>query len=196
MRIGNFELRRIKKGKALHPDYKRLIDFAFDIEGEEFYCFKNLADMPQERYYKVSEFVTEADNKVTRLVLLDYLSEMNRMINEGNFGKVASLVDGLEYRASMLIETETMYRLASAIFFTLEEDLTTYDIDFNDQKVEVFKKNKIEDFFLKEPVSKFIPLPDISPKDLAACSKLTESVKRYDQYLLNQDSLKKKESKG
>lgn len=185
MKIANYELRKIHKGTALHPDYKKAIEFAFEINGVEYFAFKTLADMPSERYYKSSEFMAELEMRMSRVTLSEYLNKMEELINQGNFGKVAAIVEEMKYRTSMLIETETLYRLASCVFFTLEEDITTYDYDYNDEKIAIFKREKIDSFFLKEPVKRFIPLPTISADDLALCLKLTEVRERYKEYLLS-----------
>lgn len=184
MKIFNYELRKIHKGTALHPDYKKLIEFAFEIDGEEYYAFKTIADMPSERYYKSSEFMVELELRIKRETLLSYLTKMEELGNQGNFGKMLAIIEELKYRTEMLIETETLYRLASCVFFTLDEDITGYDIDYNDEKIAKFKKQKIDSFFLKEPVSRFIPLAGISAEDLALCLKLSEVRNRYANYLM------------
>lgn len=184
MRLGKFEIRRVRKGNALHPDYKKLIEFAFDIDGMEYYAFKTLADMPSERYYKASEMITEVDMKITRESLGSYLTKIEELINEGNFGKVGAIVEEIKYRLSMLIETESLYRLASCVFFTLDEDITTYDLDYNDDKISKLKRKKISDFFLMEPVRRFIPLQGISQEDLILSLKLSEARKRYQEFLI------------
>lgn len=184
MKIGSYEIRKIHKGTALHPDYKKMIEFAFDIDGEEFYTFKTLADMPSERYYKSSEMMSELEMRMRRETLLQYLDKMDELGNQGNFGKMLAIIEEMKYRTSMLIETETLYRLASCVFFTLEEDLTTYDYDYNDEKIVKFKRQKISDFFLKEPVKRYIPLANISAEDLAVCLKLTEVREKYKDHLL------------
>ncbi len=185
MKLGLFEIRKPKKRTALHPDYKKLIEFAFEINGVEYWQFKNLADMPSERYYAVSERITEVEMRIDRVSLLEYMDKIDTLINQGNFGRVGAIVEEIKYRTKMLVETETLYRLASCVFFTLDEDLTTYDVDYNDEKVVIFKKEKINDFFLKEPVKKLIRLPDMSQQDLEICLKLSEARAKYKEYLLS-----------
>jgi hypothetical protein len=184
MKLFNHEIRKPNKGTALHPDYKKAIEFAFEIQGIEYFQFKNLADMPSERYYAVSERITEVEMRIDRESLLAYLDKIEELINLGNFGRVGAIVEEMRFRTEMLVETETLYRLASCVFFTIDEDLTTYDLDFNDAKIAIFKKEKINDFFFKEPIKKFIRLPSISQQDLELCLKLTEARKKYQNYLL------------
>lgn len=183
MRIGKIEIR---KTENLHPDYKKSIEFAFNADGEDYYAFTNVADMPEGRYYALTERLTEMDMRINREDLVEYMDKVEAHINTGNFSKVMAIIEEIKYRASMLIETETLYKVASCVFFTLKEDLTTYDIDYNDKKIAIFKREKIESFFLNEPVKRFIPLPSISAEDLVGCLKLSEVRKRYKEYLLSQ----------
>ena len=185
MKLGPLEIRKPNKGTALHPEYKKAIEFAFEIAGIEYFQFKNLADMPSERYYSVSEKITEVEMRIDRQSLMDYMNKIEELINQGSIGKIAAITEEIKFRTEMLCETETLYRLASSIFFTIDEDLTTYDLDFNDAKIAIFKKEKISDFFFKEPIKRFIKLPDISQQDLELCLKLTEAREKYRNYLLN-----------
>jgi hypothetical protein len=189
MKIFGYELIIEKKEvyvrKGIHPDYKKAIEFVFTIEGEDYYAFKTIADAPKGRYLKSSEFMAELEMRITRDMLLAYCERMEELINQGNFGKVAAIVEEIKYRAETMIETETMYRLASSVFFTMDEDLTTYDYDYNSEKITKFKKYKsINDFFLKEPVKRFIPLPGISEEDLAVFLKLSQVRAKYSEYLM------------
>lgn len=170
--------------KNIHPDYKKSIEYVFTIDGEDYYSFTTIADCPAERYYKASEFMHEMDMRMNRDMLAAYLDKMSEMINDGNFGKVAAIVEEMKIRSTLLVETETMYKLASVQFFTLDEDLTSYDYDYNDRKIAKFKSEKISDFFLKEPVKRFLPLPSISAEDLILCLKLTEARNRMAEYLI------------
>lgn len=171
--------------KGIHPDFKKAIEYVFTIEGEDYYAFRTIADAPKGRYLKSSEFMAELEMRITRDMLIAYCEKMEELINEGNFGKVAAIVEEIKYRAEVMIETETMYRLASSVFFTLDEDLTTYDYDYNNEKIVKFKKyKKINDFFLKEPVKRFIPLPGISDGDLENFLKLSQVRAKYREYLM------------
>ena len=170
--------------KNIHPDYKKSIEFVLTLEGEDYYTFTTIADTPAERYYQCSQFMAEMDLRMNREQLEAYLEKAGQMINEGNFGKVAAIVEEMRIRSRLLIETDTMYKLASCVFFTLEEDLTTYDYDYNDKKIAKFKRENVGSFFLKEPVKRFLPLPNISAEDLLLCLKLTEARNRMSEYLM------------
>jgi hypothetical protein len=51
MRIGKYEIRKVRtNATCLHPEFKTVTEFAFEIDGKEFYQFKNVLDMPALRY--------------------------------------------------------------------------------------------------------------------------------------------------
>lgn len=179
MKIGSFEIRRIQKNTKFHPDYRLKTEFAFKLGDTEYFWFNSLLDMPTKRYQKVSQFITETDLRLSRTDVKDYIEVIEKALNEGNVTRAIMMLGEMKYQNDMFIETDTFYRLYSCVFFTADEDLTDYDFEIGDKKIEEFKKHKIEDFFLTEPCKKFLPQVTISAEDLNLFLKLSETRKKY-----------------
>ena len=170
-------LSRPKAKTALHPDYKKSIQFAFTIEGQDYYEFTTLSDMPQERYKKFNDLATQCDWRMSIDDLKELLDLQKKAVNNGKLTDIMEIVNAFEYCLTIYIETDLFMVLFSCLFFTKDEDLTDYDYDIGVIKTELFKKHGIPSFFLMQPVKKYLPLTDISSQDIEVFSKQT-SVKR------------------
>jgi hypothetical protein len=133
--------------------------------------------MPAKRFQKMNEFIREVDLRMSSKDLIEYLDTMKKAANKGELVSVVELLDAVEYRAKQFLETDTFYRLFSCAYFPLDEDLTDYDYDYNEQKIEVFKSEPIGDFFFLQPMRKYLPQIDISSKDFQTFSKLSRKNK-------------------
>ena len=181
MKILGFEIRKIQKGRktCLHPEFKTLTKFAFDIDGREFYEFASILDMPPARYFKAEELIREAQMCITVSDLKEILIESINGLNKGEITKSILLQNAILHRCDQFLETDTYYRLFSCLFFDLEEDLTDYDYDYNVEKIELFKNDPIGSFFLRMPMKKYLPQADISAEDLAIFLKQSEVSRKY-----------------
>lgn len=179
MKLLGYNIERIKKKNALHPDFKRLTEYAFEIDGQEFYHFKNYLDMPARRFQKMNEFIAEVEMRITRDDLAEYLSICKEAINKGKMTDLIGIIQGIEYRLDQFIETDTYYRLFSCAFFTLDEDITDYDYDLNETKIALFKSQPIDSFFLNYPMSEYLPQMDISKEDLQTFLKMSKVSNEY-----------------
>jgi len=182
MRLFGYEIRRVNNNlTCLHPLVKSLTEFAFDIDGKEFYTFKNLLDMPAPRYQRIQEFIREAEMRITSIDLLDFLELIKDAINKGKITDAVIFVNSIENLASQYIETDTFYRLFTCLFFDLDEDITDYDFDYNEEKLELFKSQPANAFFFSQPMKKYLPQTDISAQDLEVFLKQTNTHRQYIQ---------------
>ena len=191
MRIGKYEIRKVNTNTTcLHPEFKTLCEFAFEIDGKEFYHFKNLLDMPNCRFQRANEFIREADMRISSSDLVEMLDLSLDAINKGDITDSVIFQTSIKSLASQYIETDTFYRLFTCLFFDLEEDVTDYDFDYNESKIELFKSQPRDAFFFNKPMSDYLPQVDISKEDLEVFYKQTESLKQYIQKIKS-DYMKK-----
>ena len=156
MRLFGYEIRKIKTNlTCLHPEVKTLTEFAFEIEGKEFYTFKTLLDMPAPRYQRIQEFIREAEMRITSKDLMDFIEIIKGAINKGKITDAVIFLNAMENLTSQYIETDTFYRLFTCIFFDLEEDITDYDFDYNEEKMALFKSQPSTSFFFRQPMKKY-----------------------------------------
>ena len=184
MRLFGYEIRKIKNNlTCLHPQVKTLTEFAFDIEGKEFHTFKNLLDMPAPRYQRIQEFIREAEMRITSKDLLDFIEIIKDAINKGKITDAVIFLGAMENLTSQYIETDTFYRLFTCLFFDLDEDITDYDFDYNESKIELFKSQPVTSFFFSQPMKKYLPQIDISEQDLEVFLKQTNAHRDYIQQI-------------
>ena len=190
MNIFDRIFKRTKINTAIHPEYKRLIEEVAIFEGRPIYQFKNLLDMPHDRYNKCTRFSTEFNMRLDADILRETIKVCLSSANDGNFTKVIGLLTLLQEHTNMLISVEASYRLASCVYFWEDEDLLDYDFEVGDDKIRKFKKMKLDDFFLSQPMSRFLPQMNISAEDLHHYSVYEKELKR-----LTLQHLKKKNEK-
>ena len=190
MNIFGFSITRPKTKTALHKDNKKLTEFAFEIEGTKFYHFKNYLDMPVLRYSKLNEFIREAELRMTRDDLKEYLESIVSALEQGKIIDVSKFITLIDFRLDSFLELGTYYRLFSCAFFTEDEDLTIYDVDYNDWKIEQFKKEPAHSFFLRSPMKELLPPADLSEEDIKTFLKAQNVSKQYEQKIRSSVSTK------
>jgi len=195
MNFFGLSITRPRPRTALHPDYKSAIEFCFELKGKKFYTFTNMLDMPVRRYQRMSEFIREAELRMTRDELYQYVDLMEKAINKGNVTVIVNMITTIKYCLDIFIETETFYRLFSCALFTVDEDLTDYDDDWGTEKIAIFKSQKVEDFFFSQSIKKFLPPLNISKEDFRVFSKQSAVKKSYTSTLIS-EIIKKMDSDG
>ncbi len=192
MRLFGYEIRKVKNNlTCLHPLIKSSTEFAFDIEGKEFYTFKNMLDMPAPRYQRIQEFIREAEMRITSQDLTDFIELIKDALNKGKITDAVIFLSAIENLTTQYIETDTFYRLFTCLFFDLDEDITDYDFDYNEDKLKLFKSQPMTSFFFSQPMKKYLPQIDISAQDLEVFLKQTNVNREYIQKIKS-DYMKKK----
>lgn len=180
MRIFGLEIRRVKKNvTCLHPQMKSYTEFAFEIDGKEFWKFKNMLDMPAPRYQRVMEFIREAEMRITSQDLTELIGLIKDALNKGKITDAVIFLNAIENLTGQFIETDTFYRLFTCLFFDLDEDVTDYDFDYNEDKIKLFKSQPQTAFFFTQPMREYLPQIDISDRDLEVFLKQTNVHKEY-----------------
>ena len=186
MRLFGYEIRKIKNNlNCLHPLIKSSIEFAFDIDGKEFHTFKNLLDMPAPRYQRIQEFLREAEMRITSKDLTDLIEVIKDALNKGKITDSIIFLNAIENLTSQYVETDTFYRLFTCLFFDLDEDITDYDFDYNEEKLALFKSQPMTSFFFSQPMKKYLPQVDISKQDLEVFLKQTNAHHEYIRKIKN-----------
>lgn len=167
-----------------HSEYYGKIEFQFECKGVKYYSFVNDVDIPTGRYMFIQNFLQEVNLRMNLDTLKEYLTAMRKQI-DGSKGsvdivKLAVLIDQLESRVSLAFEPDTVYRLASCIFFDETEKLTSYDIKHNQAKIEAWKSEDTLDFFYRKPFQELTGLKGISED---AIKNYLEAVPKYAEKL-------------
>ncbi len=172
---------------------KKLIKFAFKIGSQDFYMFANPMDMPVGRWHYSNIFNDEMLMAMSRESLIEMSDILLQATNEGDLVTVSKIAWEINYRAKNLYDTEQIYKLASVTFFSLSEDLTTYDYDYNNEKIAAFKTIKMKDFFGNAPMKTITPFGATSEKDLEQLLLINQL--KMQEHNLRVNQMKKKTPK-
>ena len=161
---------------AIHPDTKRLIEKVTTIKkgkfkGRTLYQYKSLLDMQHKRYNTCTRLSTEFSMRLDADILKKSIDSALKFANEGNFTKVIGILQILNAHTEMLISLDASYRLASCVYFWIDENLDDYDFEIGDEKIQLFKEIGFESFFLNKPMNSFITQMSLSADDLRVCSQ-------------------------
>jgi len=139
-----------------HHDYVNKTEEAFESNGIKYYCFKQDSDMRYGRYTVMQTFLQEYYLRVDLKTLQGDIMKLQQWLNptinkEGKgqleIGKSLELLSIMEQRSQIAFEPDTVYRLASCIYFDENELLEAYDINYNETKIVAWKEAKSTDFF-------------------------------------------------
>lgn len=155
-----------------HPDLHGTTEEAFKSGGRTFYRFKDQYQIPAGRYKWVHAYLKESELQMTREVLKDYVRGMKDCISGGkgsiNLEILFRYLLNMETRLELGFEPECIARLASVVYFTDDEILSTYDLKEGKKKVEFWEKHKTLDFFLTKPIGELLKLNASSVTHLEA----------------------------
>lgn len=139
----------------LHPDYVGKTEFAFEVKGTKYYSFKADTDIRYGRYMVQQTFLQEYYLRMDLATLQGNIKTLkkclNPTINNGKgqleIGKACEILEIMEQQADIAFEPETVYRLASCLYFDDTEILSTYDKEHNQKKIASWKEANSVDFF-------------------------------------------------
>lgn len=162
-----------------HPEYAGLIQEEFKSNGKQYYSFKSDSMVRTGRYMFLQNFLQEVLYRMTVDRLKAYIAKIRSEIDgskvskEGipqvNFGNAIVFLDQMKTLTELAFEPETVYRLASVIYFDETEDVTKWDREHNEKKIAAWKEAGTLDFFYGKPFTELTGLKGISETDLRDC---------------------------
>lgn len=173
-------LREEPRKTLYHKDFEGKTILAKTINGVHYYRFKDDIDMPYGRYLYLSSFIQAIELRMDLKTLDAYLDKIEANLSGGkgniNIGSSLILLQQLRTRTRIRFDEELAYQLASCIFFTDEEELNTYSMEKNKQKIEAWKRSGTLDFFMLKPVKELLGLGNLSISDLTAYLQKTRPI--------------------
>lgn len=159
-----------KQDLLLHPQNKKPITLVLEAGGYKLYEFENQLDLPIVRWERAGIMAEEFSRGITRGGLSEFIAEIKKALNplEGevvDLDLAVKLLHELEYRNDYLYDIELLFQMLSVNLFTLEEDVCSYDVDFGQRKIEIFKSlpdGFENDFFFTRSVSALLPADTLS----------------------------------
>ncbi len=172
--------------KEWHPKNDLPIVFAFRCGITDYYHLANDAQIPAKRWAYLRQYFHEMEMRMTRETLLEFVTAIEKAVNPGKgesieIGKIDRLAKEMKDRTEWLFEPETLYRMASVVYFPLNEDIADYDERFNARKINHFKKKELMPFFLKKLNENTNGLLNMSTEDLQAYSQKVQAIAKAQQ---------------
>lgn len=158
-----------------NPAYTDKVEFSFEANGVKYYSFKTDTDMRYGRYVILQTFLQEYYLRTDLDTLRGNIKSLKNWLNpkvgkDGGarieMGKVCELLDIMEQQAEIAFEPETVYRLASCIYFDDKEILSSYDKEHNEKKIVSWKEANTVDFFFDKLFQELTNLRVTSKDDL------------------------------
>ncbi len=144
----------------------------FSINGVNYYKYKDISKVKCQRALTTNDFYNELSMGADRDFLILHSDTVDKVLNSKNIDiyKIKTLNMQLKERLEMIYETDIIYKVASVVFFTKDEDPYYYDDILGQEKVALFKQQDKNDkkmgFFFGTLFSSLIGSPDISETDL------------------------------
>ena len=173
----------------------KLIEKEKDIPegcGLNFWEFVDFNEMPVKRALYSINFLNEVSQKLTKERLLAYLDAIEEELNkpEGRITRVHRILFSLRERTEMIFEPESVYKLASVVYFTEHENPNDYSSKKGFENIDLFKTVKDHTFFLSVPIKKCMPQHNLSDEDLLKYLEIAKKIN--DMELTNVLSIKSK----
>jgi hypothetical protein len=129
--------------KMIRPIHSLIID------GQQYYEFVNLADMPKSRMIHYKHLRQELIMGMDRDQINEYLDKMEAANNEGNTSLNGAMIYMLRDTINNCTPLEALYNMAALLYFDKDEDLKCFDADYNMRKIALFKQLPDQSFFFK-----------------------------------------------
>jgi hypothetical protein len=174
-----------------HPDLEGMTELAFESGLRKYYRFKDDFRMPTGRYKYVYKRFKEYDMRMSREILIAYLEQIKTTLNGGEKGgkvnlfNISRTVYNMETWLTLPFEPGAIKRLAAVIYFTEDEDLSTFDEKEGQSKIEWWEANGTHDFFSTAPIGELLNLSSTYSASLPeSLQEMTQIVKDLTSDLL------------
>jgi hypothetical protein len=154
------------------------VQFAFRWEGKEYFTFTDPHNMPYHRGLTAMNFMEEVNMKITEEFMDAWLAGLEAELNHNPIRllEIVRLIKMLKDRKNFVVAPDTIYKLASVLFFTKEESTLMYDVVYNAQKIKSWKRSNTKfDFFLHLPLQGLLPFLTQSPEDTVSFFQATQA---------------------
>lgn len=172
--------RQPEKFNIYHVDIADSIEEAFECGLIKYYRFKSEFRLPTGRYkyhYKyLQQNAIKTDPETLKADVKEARSWLSGERKKIDIGNAMQALYKIETRASLPFDPELARKLASVSYFTDDEDLSTFDEEHGNKKIQHWKDNNFNDFFLMMPVVELLNLKGISITSLEEYLKEAQAI--------------------
>lgn len=157
---------KIKAYFERKPELKDPTNKVFQINGVQFYEFKDISKVKCQRALTSNDFWNELSMRATRDFLIQHTELIDTILtsNEIDIFKIKTLNQQLKERLEMIYETDIIYKISSVVYFTKDEDPYEYDDIVGQEKVLLFRSQG-DGFFFDKLFKNLIGYENISETD-------------------------------
>ncbi len=158
-----------------HPKLHGKVEYAFTALGTKYYNFKADTEARYGRYVVLQAYLQEYNLRSSLDLLVESYEKIEKWLNPEvtaektgtlQIGKTLELVAMMKQRAKIGFEPDTVYRLASCLFFDETEILSEFDLKYNEAKIARWKEANVTDFFFNKLFQESTRLKVTSKTDL------------------------------
>lgn len=117
------------------------------IDGRQYYEFVNAADMPQARLVHYTYLREEMSMGIDRTTLNEYFDRLLEANKTSDTNRIGSLLFMAKDTVNNLTTVESLFNMATLWYFDKDEDISTFDYDYNQVKLKSFKAFHDKGFF-------------------------------------------------
>jgi hypothetical protein len=147
-----------EKRNIYHVDYRDKVELAFKIDNVSYYRFKETSKTPHLRMFYMNFYIDQYRNGMEFEPLESYLEKIQDQVERGKIGDASYTIKALRERIKINQELGLLYKIATVVYFTDDEDLENFYPSENADKLKTFRKSKEHAFFLTSPMINIFPL--------------------------------------
>lgn len=177
----NLDFLKRRKKAPQYPNVTAPIEYAFTVNGTDYYRFCDTFSMPPVRALKSVTFFEEARARVDDEYLDMHTKAMDHLFAQQviDVFKMKTLNEQIkDRRAWKMPPLRMLYRVASVMYFDKTEHPANYDFEYNQKKIDNWKKhgNPGIDFFLQMPLVDLMPFLTEPEGNLRMYSAIVEEL--------------------
>ena len=171
-----------KPKETKFPDTKNPIELAFTVDGIDYFQFKDPFNIPYKRGLTSVTFFEEVRMKCTFEYLKKHQEAINKILTSSNIDifSIKKINDQLGERLNFVYTDDTIYKLASVVFFDATENPADYDFVYSKEKIDKWKKSMpAHDFFLQQPIATLLPFlkdPNLNIQSYSKAANLINQI--------------------
>lgn len=139
------------------------LKYVFTAGGEDYYELENIFNLPYQRALEAISIYEENRMKVTYEYLKAHTKALDNIFALQRFGikefnRMHQLNEQMKERLDFIVDTDLVYKLASVVYFTKNENPYIYDGKVAQEKINNWKSTLgLNDFFLSKPIINLLP---------------------------------------
>lgn len=191
-RVLEIQIQEEKALRRAQEKAKAPIEKAFKVGGIQYYELKDLFNQNCLRSFAAISFYEELRMKCSREYLLEHIKASEELLKQGKDGTVITngkldldqtlnalreinqLNLQLKERLEMIFEPDCMMKLAGIVFFDDTEGPLDYDQGYGIEKVNRWKKQEVDGFFLSKHMKDLVDYTSINEKDFQKYTEMAD----------------------